>query len=317
MSRFARQGKMLLSTTCGYTQGYTPPSGGAPARYMSLIETRHELLAVGSWIRHGSCSTGEAWVFLEGGVLRATTPVWVLMRIRSIHGATAIRTMGAVHHSNKGIVLVTSRAIGDTLEQVTMVNADPTQGKRRPPIARRREDWNVMRTRPLLSSQHATIDAIAMVESSGEDGGKWSEPAQAELANVRGTSTLRTSSPHDMKSVPAKGAPTAPAKMVRVLKLGAVPTSVKHRTRLVVCGNFQPKVPGAAVQNLGVAMGLWFLFGRAMLSSRRMKDRWARQGTRENQRSLIASIHQLSRAHGKQPVTFATPPSSMGLARTA
>lgn len=55
-----------------------------------------------------------------------------------------------------------------------------------------------------------------------------------------------------MKSVHTKGAPTAPSKIVFVLRPGAVPMTVKRKAHLVVCGNILQQVSDTATQNLDV-----------------------------------------------------------------
>lgn len=79
--------------------------------------------------------------------------------------------------------------------------------------------------------------ACAVVRRSCEDQKEWLEVILPELEALVTTSTLRKAEPQAVKSAQATGAPTAPWSILFVSRPGAVLTTVKHKARLVMCGN--------------------------------------------------------------------------------
>jgi len=73
-----------------------------------------------------------------------------------------------------------------------------------------------------------------------------------ELDSLLNTGTLRPTTPEEVLEEGKKGSAVAPSKMVFVIKPGKHAETVKHTSRLVVCGNFLPQVAMTSTQNLDV-----------------------------------------------------------------
>ena len=87
-----------------------------------------------------------------------------------------------------------------------------------------------------------SVEQQAVVKSHGDERKRWIKAITDEIEGLRRTNTMRPATPGEVREFRSKGDPVAPSKMVFVIKPGKEAGTLKHKARLVVCGNFRPQV---------------------------------------------------------------------------
>ncbi len=239
--------------------------GGVPMLIVTTgpSQTSPDAGRIGRWQRYFTPAGREFWVHSKKGWTQWSRPIEMI-------GADAAgpehsaKPPGAKEEPKQEPVVKEEQAALD--EPVPEVAENPDQEPKSEPVESDREgpeddseeseledDGRLFQANATLEVRKpVTIDAQAVAKSTGEEKRLWIESIQSELRSLELTQTMRKATQSEKERYRSEGAPIAPSKMVFVLKPGKEVNTVKHKSRLVVCGNFLPQIAMTSTQNLDV-----------------------------------------------------------------